>query len=303
MATIRQIEIFLQLAENLHFARTAEKLGITQAALSKEIRSLEQSINCRLLDRSDKWNIQLSAAGRAYFNQVKNLPQQLDLAQKSALRASRGETGTLAIAVSNMVYDHLPLGEILRKMHKKYPGIKLSIRDFQGSPMIYNEIISGNADIGFLAISNHHQPPEHVAHLPLTELELSLAIPAQHPLAHKQTLQLSDFINCNFIMPPSQHAPWLRNYFEKIFLEQCGTPLRVEQEALGLRATRQLVSAGLGIGFVIKPSSLDKQENIVYRQLPFDFKRIICAVWDEKNQSQILKNFRKLISEVPSKIV
>jgi DNA-binding transcriptional LysR family regulator len=103
MATIRQIEIFLQLAENLHFGRTAEKLGITQAALSKEIRNLEQSLNCRLLDRSDKWNIQLSAAGRAYFSKVKNLPQQLDLAQKSAMRASRGETGTLAIAVTSMV--------------------------------------------------------------------------------------------------------------------------------------------------------------------------------------------------------
>jgi DNA-binding transcriptional LysR family regulator len=183
----------------------------------------------------------------------------------------------------------------LQKIHKKYPGIKLSVRDFQGSPMVYNEIKSGTADIGFLAISNVVQLEKTIHHHPLIELELSFAIPACHPLAQKKDLQLLDFVNCSFILPPAQYAPWLRNYFEKLFLEQCGTPLMVEQEALGLRATRQLVAAGLGIGLVIEPRSVDKSENIVYRRLPLNFTRIINAVWDENNQSQILKNIRRLL--------
>ena len=55
MATLKQIHDFLLLAEELHFARAAEKLGISQAALSLEVRKLEHSLGAQLFDRSDRW--------------------------------------------------------------------------------------------------------------------------------------------------------------------------------------------------------------------------------------------------------
>ena len=59
MLTLNQLKNFLLLAEILHFAKTAERLGITQAALSRDIKKLENEIACQLFDRSDKWNISL----------------------------------------------------------------------------------------------------------------------------------------------------------------------------------------------------------------------------------------------------
>ena len=301
MATIRAVEIFLKLAGELHFGKTASLLGITQAALSKEISNLEKSLNCRLFDRSDRWNIRLTAAGKAYYNEIKGLPELMTRADEHARRASRGERGMLAISVANMVYDHLQLGGILQKMHEKYPAVKLLVRDCQNSPQVYSQLLSGEADIGFMAVNSPGNPEQDLQQFRLLELPISFAIPTRHPLAGKESLRITDFKHVNFILPAADHLPWLRRQFEDFFFEHCGTYPIVEQEALGLRATRQLVSAGLGIGLVVKPGTVDERENIVYRETDFQIKRVITAAWDAGNQSRTLKNFLKLLKKVHEK--
>ncbi|MBR7145586.1 MAG: LysR family transcriptional regulator [Lentisphaeria bacterium] len=297
MATFREIEIFLKLAEELHFGKTALLLGITQAALSKEIGKLESSLDCRLFDRSDKWNIRLTAAGKAYYDAIKGLPELLRKADEHARRAARGEHGMLTISVANMVYDHLQFGGILQKMHEKYPAVKLLVRDSQNSPQVYGQILSGEVDIGFLAVNNLGNPEQNLQQLKLLELPISFAIPATHPLAQKEDLKITDFKNANFILPSARYVPWLRKQFEDFFFQHCSRLPIVEQEALGLRATRQLVSAGLGIGLVVKPGTVDERENIVYREVDLMIKRIIIAAWDENNQSRTLKNFLKMLKK------
>lgn len=296
MATVRQIEIFLQLAETLHFGKTALLLGITQAALSKEISKLEQSLSCRLFDRSDKWNIALTGAGKIYQQQIRNLPGMLKTAKNLAQQAERGENGNFTVAVANLVYDYFKLETILRAMHEKYPDVRIMVRDCQSSPMVYEQIKSAQADIGFMAISNNGGPGGDLRKIQLVELPLHFAFPSGHPLAKKKNLQIRDMRNCNFILPPLEQAPWMRKYFEQFFFEHCGQFPLVEQEALGLRATRQLVSAGLGIGLTIRPAADDERENIVYRPIPFDFRRLIVAAWDGNLKSRILKNFVKLLN-------
>lgn len=297
MATIRQIEIFLQLAEELHFGKTAALLNISQAALSKEINALEESLSCRLFNRSDKWNIRLTHAGKAYKEHVKKLPEMMALAQEQAIQAFRGESGEIAISVANMVYDYLQLGDVLRGMHARYPHVKIRIRDCQASPHVYEQIKSGEADIGFMAVNNLGNPMSDLICRNLLELPIMFAIPADHVLANKKNLQIGDFKQTSFILPPREQIPWLRTQFDTFFQEQCGTLPLVEQEALGPQATRQLVSAGLGVGLAVKPPTVDERENIVYREVEFPLKRIIVTAWNESNQSRILKNFLKLLNK------
>ena len=78
MITFNQLKNFLSLAEILHFARAAEKLGITQAALSRDIKKLETELSSALFDRSDKWNIKLTAFGKVYYEHLKVLPEMLE---------------------------------------------------------------------------------------------------------------------------------------------------------------------------------------------------------------------------------
>ena len=301
MATFRQIEIFLTLADELHFGRTAERLKITQAALSKNILALEKSVGCRLFDRTDKWNIRLTCAGNAYLKAIKNLPDQLSAANERAKQAERGESGMLTIAVANIVYSYLQLGELFRKMHEKYPAIKLNIRDCQGSPMVMEQLRTGKADVGFFAVNDSDLPLSGIRQKRLIELPLCLAIPTSHYLARKEKISVEDLGSCNFILPPRHSAPWLRKYFDDFYMTHFKCLPPVEVEALGILATRQLVTAGLGIGIVSKPPEADEQDNIIYRTTPLDAKRIILVGWDENNHSASLKNLLTLIHPVNRK--
>lgn len=297
MITFRQIEIFLHLAENLHFGRTAQQLQISQAALSKELVKLEKHLNCQLLDRSDRWNIRLTAAGTAYFHSIKPLPELMQKAAFSAQRASRGESGKLNIAVANVVYDYLELSRLFRLMHERYPELKLHILDCQASPDVRQQVESGKMDVGFFAVSNTPKSDGDLRLLPLRELALNFAIPDNHPLAGKKDLTIQDFRNYHFILPSERQSPWLRNYFEQFFMEHCNCKPLVAQEALGLQSTRQLVAAGLGIGLLVEPPEKDRVDNVVYRALPLRLKRILVTAWHKNNHSGALRNLLKLLPE------
>ena len=77
MVSVKQIQNFLVLAETLHFAKAAAKLGISQATLSGEIKKLEKNLGINLFDRSDRWEIKLTVAGETYRNYIKNIPDDI----------------------------------------------------------------------------------------------------------------------------------------------------------------------------------------------------------------------------------
>ena len=105
METIKQVQNFIVLAEELHFARAAHRLGISQAALSNEIKKLELQVGCQLIDRSDRWMIKLTDAGNIYLREIKDIPDAIANAGQLSRKASRGETGTLSIGVAGFIYD------------------------------------------------------------------------------------------------------------------------------------------------------------------------------------------------------
>ena len=152
MATIRQIQHFLVLAKELHFAKSASILGITQATLSSEIKKLENSLGFQLFDRSNKWEISLTAAGENFFAGVTDIPDMLASARQSAAGIAKGEAGVLSIAISDFIYDFFNLGEVCRQMRQHYPQVKLQIHEVLRSPHVAERIRHGKADIGFFTV-------------------------------------------------------------------------------------------------------------------------------------------------------
>ena len=134
-----------------------------------------------------------------------------------ARKASRGENGTLSIAVSGLIYTYIDIGQLCRDMLHKYPEVKLRIYDTLVSPATADMVRSGKCDIGFFASSNISQVPENLGFRKLNTIPLSFAIPASHPLAHKKDLKIQDFKNSHFIFPPAEETPRLRNHFESFF--------------------------------------------------------------------------------------
>src|SRR5438046_8753914 len=99
MIECAELRSFLVLAEQLHFGRSADLLHISQPALSKQIRGLEEKIGGPLLIRNRR-DVRLTAAGALFYQQGRRIIRDLDALFDGAQAAVRGEAGTLRIAVS-----------------------------------------------------------------------------------------------------------------------------------------------------------------------------------------------------------
>src|ERR1700730_14281889 len=93
MMELRHIRYFLAVAEERHFTRAAAKVGIGQPPLSQQIKDLEAEIGTPLFRRLAH-GAELTAAGEAFLEGVKEMPALAERATKAAQRAARGETGS-----------------------------------------------------------------------------------------------------------------------------------------------------------------------------------------------------------------
>ena len=117
---LRHVRYFVAAAEELSFRRAAERLHVSQPALSVQIAQLEDELGATLLDR-DRHHVALTAAGKVFLDRARRLLHAADEAVRAAGRAARGETGRLAIGfIAQLSYEWLPT--VLRSFRKRYSG-------------------------------------------------------------------------------------------------------------------------------------------------------------------------------------
>src|SRR6202021_3095346 len=102
---LRHIRYFLAVAEERHFTRAAAKVGIGQPPLSQQIKDLEAEIGTALFHRVPH-GAELTAAGEAFLEGVKEMPALAERAMKAAQRAARGETGSLRVGFTASAAFH-----------------------------------------------------------------------------------------------------------------------------------------------------------------------------------------------------
>ena len=296
MTTVKQLRNFLVLCDELHFARAAEKLGISQATLSNEIKKLESTLNFQLFDRSNRWEITLTDAGKSYRAAVKQIPSILSEAQQEAKKIARGQSGTLSIGISYFCHDYFDLGKICRRMQEHYPDVKIKIYDMLRPMHVASALQNGQFDIGFIMV-----PPDNTELLScfyckkICPIELMLCMSNKHPLANKKEITAADLKNCRFILPPREEIPAIHNKLSNYLYENCGTMPLVKMEVMGFNGISQMISSGLGIGF-LPEQMIDNNHNISVKKAPFPLLRNLYAASDMNTSSQIVKNFMNLLS-------
>ena len=120
----RQLRYFVAVAQELHFGKAAERLQITQPALSKQIRVLETELGIELFIRT-KRSVKLTKVGEVFLVQAQQLLQQAAKAVKLAKRTALGEVGRLTIAfTATATYTVLP--ELIQRFRAHYPQVAKS---------------------------------------------------------------------------------------------------------------------------------------------------------------------------------
>src|SRR5262245_13006043 len=117
--SIRELEAFVAVAEELSFTRAAARLRLAQPPLSRHIRTLEERLGVRLFDRTNR-SVALTEAGRSFYSEVQEPLVRLQRAAAVARRAATGETARLEIGfVSSLLGPELT--EVFRRFHAAHP--------------------------------------------------------------------------------------------------------------------------------------------------------------------------------------
>jgi DNA-binding transcriptional LysR family regulator len=230
---------FTVVAEELHYGRAAERLHITQPALSRQIRDLERALGVTLFDRTSR-RVVLSGAGRAVLGTARRALTESDRAIRLARLAAHGECGELTISVLPAVALGL-LPAVIRAYRDSHRSVEVTISESFDDEQL-TALAAGRIDAGFLRAAE--APPGIRLQTLLTEPVLA-ALPADHRLARHDRLALSELAAEPFVFFPRHRS--VLGYDE--FIASCraaGFSPAIVQEASGVSALG-LVAAGLGV--------------------------------------------------------
>lgn len=261
-----QLQYFRTVARLEHFTRAANELFITQPTLSKTISRLERELGVELFER-DGSSVYLSEYGHVFLRQVDRMFESLDDAKREISDMKLGESGTLAFAI-----DLPPLvSNPLRSYVASHPNIH--IRQIECNADHMREMLK-NREVD-LAVSTVPIEGIDFNWNHLTERRLGILASADHRLAGKKSVQLSDLSNEHFLINNSNdnlYMTFIKYCEEEGFIPQIhfeGNQREVVDELI--RDNRGISVAGRHDIFRITPSG-DEEEKIIY----IDIDKPVC---------------------------
>ena len=243
---LRHLRAFTTLAEELHFGRAAERLGIAQPPLSIQIQSLEATLGVKLFDRSRR-HVALTEAGSLFLPEALATLAQAEKARRTAQRAGRGETGRLEIGFTGSAPFNAAMPGIITRFRRAWPDLHMVLREMSTTNQL-KQLVEGELDIGFIR-PGHPSETEGVAVQVVLDEPLLAALPADHPLAGRQVLAMAELADEAFILHPRAIGTGL---YDKVIAlcAAAGFKPRVVLEAHQMSTMIALTATGLGIAIV-----------------------------------------------------
>jgi DNA-binding transcriptional LysR family regulator len=246
---LRHLRYFVAVAEELHFGRAAQRLHMAQPPLSQQIRRLEEILGHPLFLRTSR-NVRLTAAGEELLKRSQQTLRKVSEDIHSTRRIGRGEVGTLTVGfIASSMLTVFP--RMLSMYRRQFPEVELRLREFYTSALL-RALRDGTADLGITRDAGREEDLHTEILLPEPYIAV---VPAKHPLAQKQSIQVSDLRAEPFVLFSPDVG---QNAWDKVarLCQQGGFRPRVVQEAPHWLSILRLV--GVGLGVTIAPACVEK---------------------------------------------
>lgn len=240
----RLLRYFAAVAEELHLARAAGRLGIEQSPVSRAMRDLERLLGVALFDRSSR-QTRLTWAGQVLLGEAPRVLATLDQAIHATKGAAQGYQSYLRIAISDSLVQPR-IATLLARSREEEPELEIRVVELPFSQQLtglHNDLL----DIGF-AMSGAVNDGV-VAELAWTD-PLSLIVPPRHPLLAHAQVKLADALKFPLVLCHPEAASGCYDQIQAV-LEGAAVPLRVVDHVTSLGVMLTLVGAGYGTGFAI----------------------------------------------------
>ena len=260
--TLDQLKILQMVSNQASFKKAAEKLYISQPAVSLQIQSLEKQLNTALFYR-DKRKARLTETGQLlvkYCNRILNLCEETC---RAITELQTLESGTLVIGASQTTGTYL-MPRLIGIFRHKYPQISVELQ-IHSTRKISWGVAQGQID---LAIVGGQIPKELDKTLDVTsyaEDELALILPKSHPFSSLDYIQKEDLYRLRFIALDPQST--IRNMIENTLIENGidSRYFKIEMELNSIEAIKNAVQSGLGAAFVsVSAISKELELDILY---------------------------------------
>ncbi|HBP1971170.1 TPA: LysR family transcriptional regulator [Pseudomonas aeruginosa] len=258
---LRHLRCFLAVAEELHFARAAEKLHIEQSPLSRTIKELEEDLGEQLFVRSSR-STRLTRAGKLFMEHVPRIFTALQQARESVKAAANGFHGQLRIALSDGITpSRLPT--LLALCRQEEPEVEIRLFEVPLSQQIKG-LQDDLYDVGFTQADDVGDGL--VAKMVWCDA-LMVAVPARHPLLRHKRIPLEEVLRHPLVLCDPQayegHARQVDRVLRRIDME----PLIAERVA-SFDLMMALVAAGFALGLAAAPHIAGSREpGVVARPL------------------------------------
>lgn len=191
--TIRQLECFQAVVELGNFSRAAERLGMSQPALSQAVRDLEESLGTKLFDRTTR-RVELTEAGRVFRASALGGLDEIDRAVALVHDLSELRRGRVRIAAPPLLAA-TALPKAIARIAALHPGLEIRLEDL-GTDMIVEQLREGQADLG---VGTFPPGTEGLTLTPVLRDHLSVFMAARHPLACRARLRWAELAELQIV--------------------------------------------------------------------------------------------------------
>ena len=280
------LKYFVVLADELHFARAAEKVSITQPALSSAIKSLEADVGVRLFERS-RTMVRLTPAGAAFLAEAHQFLEGYSRARALARAVSGGLAGRLDIGFAvTLVYRDIL--RAVQRFAREAPAIDVTLLEMSNAAQ-FEALMRGRLHAGFVVGPSVPPPLESML---LRNDRFAVCLPDSHPKAAAKTVSLRELADEAFIMVTRAAGPSTYDDIVSSF-NRAGIAPKVAHYTLNWMSVMTLVGHGCGVGLV--PSSLIHARTPGIRIVPMSGLPAYVSAMMVWNPANVLPALDKLI--------
>jgi DNA-binding transcriptional LysR family regulator len=280
---VRHLWLFLAVAEEKHFGRAAQRLGMSQPPLTEQIQVLEQALKVKLFERG-RHGAKLTQIGAAILPAVRKFAEQLERLELAVQEATQGNSGVLTIgAIASAMIDTLP--PFIEHLKAQFPQLTVSVKEIDSVEAV-PALERGDIDLAFARLEGEQGPS--IQSLALKQDRLAVALPKTHRFAELPRVRLASLADEAFVMFSRHFSP---NYYDSIIATCRGVGFspRVLHEVRSVAS--QIAFVGCGQGIALVPDSLKKlaADNVVFRPLKEAVTVVTTAVaWSTERANPIV---------------
>jgi DNA-binding transcriptional LysR family regulator len=283
---LRHLRYFIAVAEELHFARAAEKLHIEQSPLSRAIKDLEYDLDAQLFERTTRCT-RLTWAGQVFMDEARRVLSTLEQAKASVKAAATGYRGTLRVALSDGV-DPLRLTALLAQCREEEPDVEIRLFEVTLAQQLKG-LRGGMYDAGFARVS---EVGEGLIGVSAWEDPLVIAVPARHPLLAHKRIPIEELVHYPLVLYHPEVCEGSHRQIERILRAVDAEPI-VAEHVSSFDLMMVLVAAGYGLSFANESHmAICRHPEVVARPLAGrPISLTTCLLRPESDPSEPLRRF------------